>query len=199
MGLTSLLGNRILTGLLLTVTFQFASAMEDIRNRKAANKPYTNMIQMQLTKFNTQHLIQYYHAVKTNLIHYAYRKTFVFNPRKHRWYAYGGNGRVIKSGRASGGANYCRDVKRACRTPSGSFQVIRKGGPGCKSSKYPLGRGGAPMGYCMFFSKYYAIHASNSVPGRNASHGCVRVTPSAARWLSRNFIRIGTRVVVLPY
>jgi len=129
----------------------------------------------------------------------AYTNAFVFNPRKKRWYAYGRNGRIIKSGRASGGASYCRDVRRACRTPRGHFRIISKRGPGCRSSRYPLGRGGAPMPYCMFFSKYYAIHGSYDVPNRNASHGCIRVKPAAARWLSKNFIRIGTRVVVLPY
>ena len=123
---------------------------------------------------------------------------FVYNPRTLRWKAIK-NGRVIRSGRGSGGASYCKDVKRACRTPTGSFRIISKRGKHCKSSKYPLGKGGAPMPYCMFFSKYYAIHGSPDVPGRNASHGCIRVKPSAARWLYNNFLKIGTRVVVKPY
>jgi L,D-transpeptidase catalytic domain len=130
---------------------------------------------------------------------FAYRNAFVFSPRSLTWRAYNSQGRVIRSGRASGGAHYCRDVGRACRTPVGSFRIISKRGPGCRSSRYPRGRGGARMPYCMFFSKYYAIHGSYDVPRRNASHGCIRVHPGAAKWLSHNFIRIGTRVVVTSY
>ncbi len=126
------------------------------------------------------------------------QKVFVFNPRTLMWYAYD-NGQLVNSGRASGGAGYCKDINRSCRTPSGTYAVRSIGGPGCKSTRYPLPNGGAPMGYCMHFSKFYAIHASNSVPNYNASHGCIRVQPADARWLSQNFMRIGTKVVVKPY
>ncbi len=125
-------------------------------------------------------------------------RTFVFDPRRLRWYAYEG-GRLIKSGRASGGAGYCADVKRRCRTPVGNFKVNRKGAASCKSSKFPLGRGGAPMPYCMFFYKGFAIHGSYDVPNQNVSHGCIRVEPAAASWLSKHFMRIGTRVKVRSY
>ncbi|MCB1827469.1 MAG: L,D-transpeptidase, partial [Coxiellaceae bacterium] len=37
------------------------------------------------------------------------------------------------------------------------------------------------------------------VPNYNASHGCVRVKPNAAKWLRYNFMTIGTRVVVTSY
>lgn len=127
------------------------------------------------------------------------QKTFVFDPRAHHWYAYE-NGELVRSGVASGGANYCPDIHRACHTPVGTFSVRDKGGPGCKSSIYPIGRGGAPMPYCMHFTKFYAIHGSYEVvPGRNVSHGCIRIYPADARWLSQNFIDVGTRVVVKPY
>ncbi|HAT9080505.1 TPA: L,D-transpeptidase family protein, partial [Legionella pneumophila subsp. pneumophila] len=33
----------------------------------------------------------------------------------------------------------------------------------------------------------------------NASHGCVRVKPQDARWLSQNFIKIGTKVIIKSY
>lgn len=137
-----------------------------------------------------------------NLKHYsqyAYNNTFVFSPRSLTWKAYNSKGKVIKSGRASGGASYCRDIKRSCRTPVGHFRIRSKGAPNCKSSRYPLGKGGAKMPYCMFFTGHYAIHGSYSLPKRNASHGCIRVSPTAARWLSKNFLKIGTKVVVLPY
>ncbi|WED44209.1 L,D-transpeptidase [Legionella cardiaca] len=124
--------------------------------------------------------------------------TFIFNPRSRSWKAVQ-NGKVVKTGKASGGSNYCRDIKRACRTPSGTYHIISKGGANCRSSRYPLGGGGAKMPYCMFYSKYYAIHGSYDVPNYNASHGCIRVRPSDALWLHRNFIKIGTKVVVLPY
>jgi lipoprotein-anchoring transpeptidase ErfK/SrfK len=125
--------------------------------------------------------------------------TFVFNPNNLTWKAVDENGNVVRTGKASGGKHYCRDSGKRCKTPSGVFHVISKGGPGCKSSKYPLGRGGSPMPWCMFFSKYYAIHGSYEVPNYNASHGCIRVTPSDANWLSHNFVEIGTKVIVKPY
>lgn len=125
--------------------------------------------------------------------------TFIYNPKTLRWSAISDNGRIVRSGHGSGGQPYCRDIHRACRTPSGTYHVMSKGGADCHSSRYPVGRGGAPMPYCMFFSKYYAIHGSSDVPNRNASHGCIRVEPREARWLNSNFIKIGTTVVVKPY
>jgi hypothetical protein len=124
--------------------------------------------------------------------------SFVFNPRTLKWKAMS-DGKVIRSGQASGGKGYCPDTRRSCRTPSGHFHIISKGGADCVSSKYPLGKGGAKMPYCMFFSKYYAIHGSYELPGYNASHGCIRIEPSAARWLNHNFMEIGTPVIVKPY
>lgn len=126
-------------------------------------------------------------------------KVFVFDPRELEWYAYGRNGRLLASGPASGGQNYCRDIGRGCKTPSGTFKVHSKGTKYCKSSKYPIGRGGAPMPYCMFFHRGYAIHGSPDVPNYNASHGCIRVLPNDARWLHQNFIDHGTTVIVRPY
>lgn len=125
-------------------------------------------------------------------------RVFVFDPRHHRWYAYS-NGRLVASGVAAGGAGYCPDIRRSCRTPVGYFSVLRKGPPNCRSTRYPKPRGGARMDYCMFFTKYYAIHGSNHVPAANVSHGCVRVQPAAARWLHGNFMFIGTRVIVRSY
>lgn len=124
--------------------------------------------------------------------------TFIFNPRSLTWKAVQ-NGKVVRTGKASGGSKYCRDIRRSCRTPSGTYSIISKGSAGCRSSKYPLPHGGAKMPYCMFFSKNYAIHGSYDVPNYNASHGCIRVRPSDALWLHRNFIRIGTKVVVQSY
>lgn len=129
----------------------------------------------------------------------AGRPVFIFSPAAHAWAAYDSGGRLVRTGRASGGKGYCPDIHRGCHTPRGVFTVHSKGGPGCKSTRYPVGRGGAPMPYCMFFSKYYAVHGSNDVPNYNASHGCIRVTPSEASWLSHNFMTIGTKVIVTSY
>lgn len=125
--------------------------------------------------------------------------TFIFNPNTHTWKAINDKGEVVRTGRGSGGRRYCPDIRRGCKTPSGVYRIISKGGASCSSSRYPVGRGGAPMPYCMFFSKYYAIHGSYDVPNYNASHGCVRVRPSEAKWLSKNFIRIGTKVIIKSY
>src|SRR3990167_7244692 len=129
----------------------------------------------------------------------ASANTFVFNPRTLSWTATNDQGHVVKRGRASGGRHYCPDIHRGCHTPVGTYTIQSKGGPDCRSSRYPLGRGGAAMPYCMFFTKLYGIHGSYDVPNYNASHGCIRVPPSDARWLSTHFIHIGTRVVVKPY
>ncbi len=129
----------------------------------------------------------------------AQANTFVFSPKTLRWKAINNKGKVVRSGRGSGGRHYCKDIKRSCRTPSGTYRIISKRGANCRSSRYPVGRGGAPMPYCMFFSKYYAIHGSPDVPNYNASHGCVRVKPHDARWLYHNFMHVGTKVIIRSY
>lgn len=139
-------------------------------------------------------------AKQTAHIHLASSSnTFIFNPNTLVWKAVNSRGKVVRTGRGSGGKRYCKDVGRACKTPSGTYRVISKRGANCRSSRYPVGRGGAPMPYCMFYSKYYAIHGSPDVPNYNASHGCIRVKTQDARWLYHHFIGIGTRVVVRPY
>lgn len=129
-------------------------------------------------------------------------KIFVFSPKYKAWAAYWPDGRLAGYGRASGGSNWCKEIGRVCRTPRGAFSIRSKGGYECYSSKYPLPRGGAHMPYCMFFHKGYAIHGAppQYVPSNaNVSHGCIRVTTDAARWLRDNFLSIGTRVYVTSY
>lgn len=73
-------------------------------------------------------------------------------------------------------------------------------GEECRSGEFPVETtGGAKMPYCMYFFQGYTIHAAFEVPEANSSHGCVRVFPSAAKWLNEHFITRGTQVVVLPY
>ena len=130
---------------------------------------------------------------------YAANNEFIYNPRTLKWKAINANGKVVRTGHGSGGRGYCPDIRRSCRTPTGTYSVHSKGGASCRSSRDPVGKGGAPMPYCMFFSRYYAIHGSPDVPNHNASHGCIRVEPRDARWLNHNFVEIGTKVVVKPY
>ena|SRR3990167_2736296 len=125
--------------------------------------------------------------------------TFIYNPRTLTWKAINSHGKIVRTGRGSSGRKYCPDIGRGCRTPTGTYHIISKGGASCKSSRYPRPHGGAPMPYCMFFSKMYAVHGSYDVPNYNASHGCVRVPKSDARWLYNNFMTIGTKVVIKPY
>lgn len=128
------------------------------------------------------------------------QKRFVFNPAEHKWYAYGDTGELVADGKASGGKDYCPDIGARCRTPAGDYKVTMRRGANCKSSQFPVGKGGAPMPYCMFFHGGYAIHGSNDVPeDRNASHGCIRVETKDAKWLYENFIDVGTRVIVQEY
>lgn len=127
------------------------------------------------------------------------KDVFIFDPQQYAWAAYDPQGQLIKTGIASGGADYCSDIKKACRTPVGTYSVHREGGANCKSSKYPLGKGGAPMPHCAFFTGGYAVHGSYDVPARNASHGCIRVTPSAAKWLDDHVLNNGSTVIVKSY
>ncbi|MCD6044887.1 MAG: enhA [Gammaproteobacteria bacterium] len=126
-------------------------------------------------------------------------KTIIVDPNEHAWGAYDADGYLVAEGPASTGKGYCPDLGRACKTPAGSFMVYRKGGAECKSSIFPIPEGGAPMPYCMFFNGGYALHGSDFVPNYNASHGCVRLRPSDAQWLSDNFVTVGTKVQILPY
>lgn len=132
------------------------------------------------------------------------KKLFVFDPRAAAWAAYDAKGNRVMTGSASGGKDYCDDIKESCRTVTGTYQVFNKKGFDCKSNEYPLAKdghvlGGAKMPYCMHFHNGYAIHAAYEVPKANSSHGCVRVLPGAAKWLNEQFIDVGTTVLILPY
>lgn len=128
------------------------------------------------------------------------KKVFIFDPHATAWAAYDAQGNLVKTGSASGGKDYCEDIGRSCHTVTGTFRVYSKKGPDCTSSIYPIETGGgARMPYCMHFHQGYSIHAAYEVPNYNASHGCIRVLPSAAQWLNEDFIDVGTTVVVKPY
>lgn len=128
------------------------------------------------------------------------RKQFIFDPHVAAWAAYDENGQRVMTGGASGGKDFCEDVGKPCRTVIGEFRVYNKRGLECKSGEYPVETvGGAKMPYCMYFYRGFTIHAAYEVPNYNSSHGCIRVFPSAAKWLNEEFITIGTKVTVLSY
>lgn len=129
-------------------------------------------------------------------------------PPKHRFLiidlkqlafgAYNNGGKLIYWGPISGGKNFCEDIQQACNTPLGTFRIQRKQGSDCISSQFPIAtKGGAPMPYCMHFFKGFAIHGSSGLPGKNASHGCIRLYTVDAEWLNKNFIKIGTEIKII--
>jgi L,D-transpeptidase ErfK/SrfK len=111
--------------------------------------------------------------------------------------AYNADGNLVHWGPISSAKGYCPDIGRHCRTSTGHFQVLYKKGKGCTSSRYPVGKGGAPMPYCMFFNGNFALHGSYDVPGYNASHGCIRLFISDAKWLNQEFTSSGGRTSVI--
>lgn len=127
------------------------------------------------------------------------KPVFIYDPAQLTWAVYDREGQLLRTGPGSSGSNYCPDLGRSCHTPAGTFKIYSKAGPDYKSKIFPLPRGGAPMPYAMFFHGGYAVHGSYSVPSYNASHGCVRVTPSDAAWLNQNVLTNGSTVIVRPY
>lgn len=115
------------------------------------------------------------------------------------WAAYDSEGNLLNSGHVSGGKSFCPDINKACKTTTGTYTIYEKRDSGCKSKIFPVGKGGAPMPYCMFFHRGYALHGSNAVPNYNASHGCVRMSPADAQWLNQNFVIVGTTRVNVTY
>jgi peptidoglycan hydrolase-like protein with peptidoglycan-binding domain len=101
----------------------------------------------------------------------------------------GGLFRILDVSTGSG-KRYC--VDGACATavtPGGSFRVNRRIS-GWRTSR--LGRLYNPL----YFNGGIAIHGAGSVPAYPASHGCVRITMSAAGWFP-GAVPNGTPVYVL--
>lgn len=127
-------------------------------------------------------------------------KLILVDPTVLAWGAYDPSGNLIRWGGASLGSDYCSDLGHRCHSPVGTFRVYQKGTSGCRSSKFPMPHGGAPMPYCMFFHRGFAMHGEpGGLPGDNVSHGCVRMFVADAEWLSKNFVDTSTTVVVGPY
>ena len=122
------------------------------------------------------------------------QRMMVVNLSKQAFVVYDERGDYVHWGPISAGKGWCHDVG-SCNTITGKFKIYRKQGAGCKSSKYPLPNGGAPMPYCMHFKGGFAIHGS-TLPGYHASHGCIRLFNDDAKWLNQHFMKMGTPVVV---
>lgn len=126
-------------------------------------------------------------------------KVVIVDPRLHAWGAYSPSGVLIRSGLATCGANWCKDMDSPCHTETGTFRVLHMGGANCKSPSFPIPKGGSPMPYCMYFNEAQALHGHYHVVNGNISHGCVRMSVGDAKWLHNNFVQRGTLVVVFPY
>lgn len=133
-------------------------------------------------------------------------KTIYVSQKKLAWGAYDETGELIWWGPISSGNGRCSKRDSYCKTPPGSFRIIRKQDIDCVSTAFPRraggNHGGAEMPYCMHFFRGYALHGSYTVPGYRDSHGCVRMFIEDARWLNEEFINLpgygekGTRVVI---
>lgn len=126
-------------------------------------------------------------------------KVIIVDPHIHAWGAYSSEGKLLRTGLASAGSSWCSDLGRPCRTRSGVFRIYSLGSASCISHKFPVGRGGAPMPYCMYFNGSQGIHGSYELAYANISHGCVRVSVSDARWLRFQFVHPNTKIIIKPY
>ena len=169
----------------------------------------TRLTVMKLNRTNTKLYRHKYIAIPKNLfwknLHDfspmpynidSQEKKVIIDINKHAFGAYNASGELVKWGPISAGRGYCPDTKSYCRTVTGVFSLYRKGSVYCKSGKYPLKtNGGAPMPYCMFFHRGFAMHGS-TLPGYHASHGCIRLFHDDAKWLNQEFTTKNTVVEV---
>lgn len=140
-------------------------------------------------------------------IHPDGEKTIYVDQKQLAWGAYDASGELIWWGPLSSGSAKCSASLGGCKTPSGSFRVIRKQDIDCISTAFPIradgNNGGAIMPFCMHFFRGYALHGSEVIPGFRDSHGCVRMFIEDAQWLNEEFIDVpgeggvkGTRVII---
>jgi hypothetical protein len=132
-------------------------------------------------------------------------KVVVVDLKQLAWGAYQ-QGKLVMWGPANGGRGRCKeDGTMRCKTHVGIWAVSKKDGPVTKSSLYPVEcmdkkDCGHPMYWKMQFHRDgTSLHGDRNLPGANVSHGCVRLLKSDAKWLNREFVEIGTPIVVLPY
>ena len=127
-------------------------------------------------------------------------KKIIVDQEKLAWAAYDEEGMQVRWGPIASGKDYCPDIGKQCTTQTGEFRFFSKQGSECRSKTYD----GARMPYCMFFYKGFAMHGSHDIPGKRASHGCIRMFTRDAKWLNLDFIELshsgnnerGTKVIV---
>jgi hypothetical protein len=158
-----------------------------MRINRTNNPIYSGMI-LAVPKDNNNSLDPLDYAPFNRQIEPPGEKIIIVSLDKLAFGAYNDNGELTYWGPISAGKGYCPDLGRGCHTARGHFKIYRKLGAGCVSSKFPIGHGGAPMPYCMFFNGGFALHGSYDVPGYNASHGCVRLFVKDAKWLNQDFV-----------
>lgn len=181
--------------------------------------PYQRQVVRRLNRMNTRLWAGLVIAVPKNLstvdlmnlspfprnIQAPGEKLIVVDPNSLAFGAYDPDGYLVHWGPISGGQIFCGDVGKKCRTVSGKYRVYHKDGAQCESKIFPIGRGGAPMPYCMYFHGGFALHGSQEVPGYHASHGCVRIFQEDAQWLNEKFVdlpsdgQVGTQVIINSY
>lgn len=125
------------------------------------------------------------------------------------WAAYDELGNFIKWGPANGGRGICFENKKPyCKTPVGSWRIMRRESRISRSKLYPRECknkkkcGHVMYWYVQFHKSGVGMHGDASVPGWNISHGCVRLFAEDAKWLNTIFITKSfknKRVIVLPY
>lgn len=137
-----------------------------------------------------------------------HEKLILINLKQLAFAAFDEQGNQIHWGPISAGSSYCEQPDACYKTPTGTFHILRKKGQACYSKSLPertSGKtGGAFMPYCMFFYKGYALHGSETLPGYNESHGCVRLFNEDAAWLNEHFVQLpdikgnksGTKVII---
>ena len=175
--------------------FSDASERELVMKLNRVNIPIYTGMKIAIPKGNDHNVLDY--SPLPTQIDAPGEKTIIVSLKVLAWGAYNANGQLLNWGPASGGQGYCPDIHRGCHTVTGKFAVYHKEGRGCFSRKFPVGRGGAPMPYCMFFHGGFALHGSYIVPGYNASHGCVRMFVNDAQWLNQEFLANDLNVPVI--
>ncbi len=111
---------------------------------------------------------------------HAAGNTFVFNPNTLTWKAINENGKVIRTGKVSGGRKYCADIHRGCKTPAGVYYVHSKV---FITAVLAAIRGTGRWLLCPIacFSVAITPFMGLMFTNYNASHGCVRVKPRDAK------------------
>jgi len=126
----------------------------------------------------------------------------VVNLSNYSFTAYNKFGYQVYWGPAAPGMDICTDTDTSCVTHTGDFRIFKKGDVNCRSDSFPVGSGGSPMPYCMYFNGGAALHGAYFA-GLPNSHGCVQLFPKDAAWLNLSFVKAGypggTEVIVVKH